>query len=512
MTHVPASVPAELRAQVGRLLANRAAFFRLLRIQHKQEQRLVSFEPNPGQLRLLEALDRHQRVIVVKARQVGISTVCRAHQLHTAYTATEPVALGVLSFHERSARHLRQLDRTWLDGLPALLRRDLEQDSATEARFRDTGASLSSWTAGGRGGTRSVALTAAHLSEFAFYPDQEELLAQVLATVGAGQVVIETTPNAPGDTFHRLIEGAPDNGWHVVTYWWHEHHAYRLAELPPDWERTDEDEAVARRWGVDDHQLAWRRQQVATLGEAKFRREYPGDLADAFAARESTYLQAEALDAIDPVWFDGPRRRLQEPDELDSYVVGVDVAAGVGGDYSALAVVSVSTLQPVHIERANDVSPVDWAARVVEVASEYGQALVLCESNNHGHVVLRELELLGYRWTWADRATGRPWTTTAKSKLDAFETLREYIEAGVVARLDVTTLEELRALEVRRVTPEAPVGLHDDLAMALALAYRAVRDVPASMAYSRVHMMERHLDQRRAQRIRAKSTPWEVSR
>ena len=508
--HVPAAVPLELQDQVAGLLRNRLAFFKLLRITHKEEQRTVPLVPNPGQLRLLEALDNHSRVIVVKARQVGISTICRAHQLHTAYTSREPVALGVLSFHERSARHLRQLDRAWMDNLPALLRRDLEVDSATEAKFRDTGASLASWTAGGRGGTRSVALTAAHLSEFAFYPDQPELLAQVLATVGRGQVVIESTPNAPGDTFHRLIEGAPENGWRVVTYWWHEHHALRLENLPPDWERTDEEERLARRWDLDDHQLAWRRQRVATLGEAKFRREYPGSLADAFAARESTYLQAEALEDIDAVWFDGPERELQPPDELDAYVMGVDVAAGVGGDYSALAVVSLSSFQPVYLERCNRTSPVDWAARVLEVANHYGDAMVLVESNNHGHVVLRELDLMGYRKQWRD-SSGRPWTTTVRSKLDAFETLREYLESGVVQALDRTTLEELRALEVRRVTPEAPPGLHDDMAMALALAYRATRDAPAHMAYSRTHLMERHLDRRRAARILNKSTPWEVA-
>jgi hypothetical protein len=280
--------------------------------------------------------------------------------------------------------------------------------------------------------------------------------------------------------------------------------------VPPDWERTDEEEHLARRWDLDDHQLAWRRQQVATLGEAKFRREYPGSLADAFAARESTYLQAEALEDIDAVWFDGPERELQPPDELDAYVMGVDVAAGVGGDYSALAVVSLSSFQPVYLERCNRTSPVEWAARVLEVANHYGDAMVLVESNNHGHVVLRELDLMGYRKQWRD-SSGRPWTTTVRSKLDAFETLREYLEAGVVQALDRTTLEELRALEVRRVTPEAPPGLHDDMAMALALAYRATRDAPAHMAYSRTHLMERHLDRRRAARILNKSSPWEVA-
>ena len=48
-------------------------------------------------------------------------------------------------------------------------------------------------------------MTAAHLSEFAFYDDPEELLAQVTATVGNGQIIIESTSNKAGDAFHRLL-------------------------------------------------------------------------------------------------------------------------------------------------------------------------------------------------------------------------------------------------------------------------------------------------------------------
>jgi hypothetical protein len=39
-------------------------------------------------------------------------------------------------------------------------------------------------------------------------------------------------------------------------------------------------------------------------------------------------------------------------------VMGVDVAAGIGQDYSALAVVELGSLQPVYIERSNRMSPV----------------------------------------------------------------------------------------------------------------------------------------------------------
>ena len=505
---IPPSVPQHLRQDVSKLLADRFAFCKMLHIKNKQKQKFEPFVPNTAQRKLWELMDSHKRIIVIKARQVGISTAVRAWQFHRAFTSTDPINFAVLSFHDRSAKHLRRMDRHWLNNLPRLLRRDLSVDSAEDTIFDDTRAGFSSFTTGGKGGTRSFEFSGAHLSEFAFYDDPDEVLAQSLSTVGEGPLIIESTVNAPGDAFHRLIEGAPDNGWRVYTYWWHEHEPYRDEDVPADFERTEEEDDLSARYGLDDAQLWWRRQQIATLGITKFRREYPACLDDAFLSRDSTYFDPADLDQIEQIWFDSAKREFDEPDEDEHYVMGVDVGGGVGGDYSALVVVALGTMQPVYIERSNTDSPVDWAARVATVAQRYNNALVLCESNNHGHVVLRELYTLKYKRLWAD-ADGKPWTTTVKSKLDAFECLREHIKAGILFRLDQSTLQELRALEVRKVTPEAPSGLHDDLAVALALAYRCIRSAPASQRREAQRgAMDDFIKRQRVNRIRKSALPW----
>lgn len=510
-SYMPPTIPTHMRGQVADLLADRARFAKMLRIKNKQTGQFEPFDPNPAQLALWDLLDQSKRVIVIKARQLGVSTAVRAWQFHRAYTAQDPQTFAVLSFHDRSAKNLRRLDRRWLDELPRLLQRPLQVDSVTDSIFADTLAGVSSFTTGGRGGTRSFEFSGAHLSEFAFYTDADEVLAQSLSTVGDGPLVIESTVNAPGDAFHRLIEGAPDNGWQVFTYWWHQHQPYRDDDIPAGLQWSDEEEALAERHGLDDAQLWWRRQQIATLGLAKFRREYPACMDDAFLSRESTWLDPADLDAIDQRWFDGPVREFEPPDHGGAYVMGVDVGGGNGGDYSALCVVDLATLQPAYIERSNTVAPHEWAARVATVGQRYGNALVLCESNNHGHVVLRELDRLRYRKLWSD-ANGKPWVTTVKSKLDAFETLREHIRGRLIWCLDQNTLMELRALEVRKVTPEAPVGLHDDLAMAMALAYRCVRAAPASQRReAQQSSMDAFIRERRVARIRSKALPWRTT-
>jgi hypothetical protein len=160
--------------------------------------------------------------------------------------------------------------------------------------------------------------------------------------------------------------------------------------------------------------------------------------------------------------------------------MGVDVGGGVGSDYSALCVVSVTTRQPVYVERSNTLSPAAWAHRVVQVASRYNGALILAESNNHGHALLLEINHCRYRVLWVHPLTGKPWTTTLPSKLDALDTLRE--AAPLLQEMDRVTWLELRSLTIPpgKVAPEAPKGANDDAAMACALAYRCLRDIPPS--------------------------------
>ena len=500
-----------MHAAVGAMLEDREAFCRMLRIKHKQLRRFVPFEPNDAQRRLWAAMDASNRVIVVKARQVGVSTAARAWQFHQAYTSPDPETFAVLSFHDRSARNLRRMDRRWLKELPGLLQRTLEFDSAEDTVFEDTKAGFSSFTTGGRGGTRSFEFSGGHLSEFAFYTDADEVLAQSMSTVGEGPLLIESTVNVPGDAFHRLVEGAPDNGWTVFTYWWWQHGPYRDDRLPEGWERREDEEALVARYGVDDAQLWWRRQQIATLGLNKFRREYPACLDDAFLSREATYFTAADLDPIDVVWFETPVRELAEPEEEGRYVMGVDPAAGVGLDYSALAVVDLRTLQPVYIERNNRMAPHEWAVRVATVGARYNNALVLCESNNHGHVVLRELSRLHYRNLWRN-PRGKPWVTTVRSKVEAFDCLREHVRGGLIFALDQSTMHELRGLEVRKVAPAAPPGMHDDLAVALALAYRCLRSAPAAQQRAaRRGYMDDLIQKQRAARISSQALPWRTN-
>tara|TARA_R100000664_G_scaffold9048_1_gene15046 strand:+ start:3103 stop:4641 length:1539 start_codon:yes stop_codon:yes gene_type:complete len=508
--HVPYTIPIQHRAKLGKILADPVKFFKLLQVQDKYTGAYKPFTLYPEQEELLAILQQKKKIIVIKPRQIGVSTLLRAYAFWQTYVSKNPIRYGVLSFHDRSAKHLRKMDNNFLHGLPDILKRTCSVDNTTDLAFDDTGAGLSSYTARSSGGTRSFTLNSAHLSEFAFYPDQEEVLAQVSATVGTGQIVIESTPNTVGDKFHQLCSDAPDNGWTLVTFWWWQHQHYRIA-APDDIVYSPEEEKLIAAYNLEPEQIQWRREQIATVGIDKFRREYPASIEDAFAFGSAAYFDPFALDLIEPIHFQGNDREYEEVYSDDVYAMGVDPAAGVGGDYSTIAVVSLSSREVAYQYRYNKISPVEFAQKVLMVAQKYNDAMILCESNNHGHVVLQKLRDWGYANLWYSEK-GKDWITSSKSKIEAYEILREMISQNMISRLCITTLMELRSMTIFKVAPEAPAGLHDDLSDSLALAYRCSVDIPQYVvSRAKQGLMDRLISRSRAKRIRSHRLPYKVA-
>lgn len=503
------TLPNEIMNEIAEVLQDPEKFISLLEIQDKYSGKIVPFKMNEEQIQLLEILKNHRLVIIIKPRQIGVSTLLRAWGLRGIYTTNDPLKFGVVSFHDRSAKGLRNMDRVMYNSLPSIFKRKLALNNSTTMSFEDTGAELSSFTAGSKGGTRSFTLNAAHLSEFAFYEDPDEYLANIMATVGDGQVIIESTANVPGDKFHKLILGAPENGWKLVTFWWWQHSKFRQ-EAPHDFEPSDEERQLIKKYNVDYEQLYWRRCRIATMGLTKFQREYPACIEDAFHYASASYFNLENLRRIQEVYFEDEERIYngEKPRTDDIYAMGVDVGGGVGLDYSAITVVSMATKQPVYHWRSNTISPSNFADKVLDIAQWYNDARVLCESNNHGHVVIYRLRHYGYKNLWMN-ADGKDWVTSTKSKLDAYETLREYVNGDMIDRMCAQVLSELSMLIIQRVTPEAPKGLNDDMAMSMALAYRCMREIPERrLEFARRNTMDMLLSRIKAESTRSQAIPF----
>ena len=75
---VPGAVPPQLVPQVGQLMGCPSAFARLHRVQDKDSAALIPFDALPMQQKIFDAVEAgHNRILVVKARQVAATTACK---------------------------------------------------------------------------------------------------------------------------------------------------------------------------------------------------------------------------------------------------------------------------------------------------------------------------------------------------------------------------------------------------------------------------------------------------
>ena len=464
-----------------KILSDPVEFISRLKIVNKRG-RLQKLTPNEEQIKIIQSLQKNEDTLILKGRQIGSSTIVAAYLFWKFWTATEPLTIAILSHKLQSSKHLLEIHKTFYDNLPRFMKRHLVVNNTTEIRWKDSGASIIAVSAEGKGGLRSFTCSYLHISEYAFAPNPQELKATALSALNDGQLIIETTANHFNDAMHQeiLAHERGEAQWEYLFFPWFEHKEYR-EKLPKDWSMSEEEEEYKERWNLSDEQIYWRRLKSAKIGNRqKFIREYPACLEDSYSIAGNVYLAHEDFDNIEIVQVEPHETTVFcDVEADDKYVIGVDVAAGVGQDYSALYVVSKKTYQPVLVYRSNEVSPVYLAERIVDFAIHYNNALVLVESNNFGNVVLNEMSHLGYNKIWKDEK-GRDWITTLKSKTAMFENLKTMIQGGYCHMIDNIVYSELRSITVNdrgHIELKYINGAHSDNCVALALAYMALDKV-----------------------------------
>ena len=106
----------------------------------------------------------------------------------------------------------------------------------------------------------------------------------------------------------------------------------------------------------------------------------------------------------------------------------------------------------------------------------------MAERNNHGHLLIRELQRLG-NLRVLEGYDGKPgWLSTVKGKPLLYGLLADAVRDGACMIRGSETAAQLASIEAS--TLRAPEGLHDDRAVAFALAVAALAwqpDVGASM-------------------------------
>lgn len=469
---------------IDQLCEDAITFIERLMIIDKQGK-LVRLKLNSEQRAVVLSLLEGNNLVVVKARQLGITTVVTAFFFWLSYISKDTISCVSLSHKRDSSDEIFRKYSNYYDCLPRLLQKMLAKRTSSSLRLQGTGSSITAFTAGGKGGLRSFTVTRAHISELCFYDDPDELLSTVLAALNGNQIIIESTAKQYGDAMHSLVDktqrGELPGSWKLLFFPWQEHEEYQT-EPPEDFLATEYEQELATLYGLSDAQLYWRRSKIQEMGLSKFKTEYPACLEDVFSQKGDAYYTESDMENLETIPLPAQETNyIHQPDKNDRYAVGVDVASGVGKDYSVIVVLSKRYSKPVYIFRSKDISTSSLAMKIQAISVEYNNAKVLVESNNWGLPVLNELKHLGFTNLWKDN--GADWTTTTKSKLLMHEELKEAIRTSKLNQLDYITVTELRSLALNDsgLAPESvrTATGHSDNVIALGLAWQCLKTVPA---------------------------------
>jgi len=455
------------------VLSDPVEFISRLRIKNKKGK-LIAFGEviTEEQIHIIRMLHKHRRVIIIKARQMGITTVCRAFAFWEAYTSPDSINSVVISNKLGSANALLDIDKRFLVTLPNALRRahTLRSD---KLRLTSTETCLSAMSAKSDSQNRGLTYNTAHASEFAFYDEAEEFLASMLASINDGRIVLESTANFYGDALHKLIQGAAySDSWKVIFLPWSSFPQY--SKRPPkSFTLTQEEEAIRAQHNLTMGQMCWRRKKLEEMKDHRlFKREYPLTIEEAYASTDANFFLDEHFEGVDTIAIgDSSLTILAEPEDTDTYTVGVDIGGGCEQDWSVAHVLSKTTGSPVAILASNRSSIHDFAVGAMNIAARY-KAQICFEVNNHGHAFKEVLD--ANRWT-----NYRPFTTSAKSKIAIYENLRNLLDEGFIQYLDSKTVTELRSLvrHDRGLAPVHPDGMCDDRCIALAIGHWFMKDI-----------------------------------
>ena len=486
---------------------------------------VVPFRLNDAQRKLYAVAKRQQdagkpvRLIILKARQLGFSTLTEGLIFHACATRKNVNAL-IVAHREDATANLFRMSKLFYDELPAPVKPMLRASNAQELVFenpsklrseREARPGLRSRircaTAGGRGIGRSDTLQCVHLSEYAFWPDGADGKASTLAgilqavpSLPGTMVVIESTANGFEDFKERWDAAvAGENDFEPVFFAWFENPDYSMPVVPgTEW--TPEERELRDAYRLTDGQLQWRRWCIANNCGGSldmFRQEYPASPGEAFLHsgtgvfdNEQIVLRLERLPSpagrgefTNGEWTEsetGAITLYELPEEGVPYVLGGDTA-GEGSDYFTAIVIDNVTGRIVAKLRQKYSEP-EYVRQIDALGRFYNDALVAIETNFSTYPVmkLQEMEYPNqYSREREDTYTRQMkksygFRTDRQSRPRAIANLVEVFSSHPEWFTDRELLEEMLTFcynEDHR--PEALAGKHDDLVMGAAITYAA---------------------------------------
>ena len=427
------------------------------------DEGLVPFKMYDFQKDILRDFHENRFNIAKLPRQTGKSTTVVAYLLYYAIFY-DSVNIGILANKASTARELLGRLQLAYENLPKWMQHGILVWNKGNVELENGSKILAASTSASA--VRGMSFNILFLDEFAFVPNHvaEQFFASVYPTITSGKstkVIIISTPNGMNH-FYKMWEDARRGKNDYVTNEVH-------------WSQ------------VPGRDAKWKEETIKNTSPRQFAQEFECD----FLGSADTLISPAKLQTIpfaDPIASNAGLDVYERATKDHEYIITVDVARGIGGDYSAFIVFDITTMpyKIVAKYRNNEIKPVLFPSVIFQVAKEYNNPYILVEVNDIGDSIAATLnydleypnvlmcamrgragQIVGQGFSGNKTQLGVKMSVTVK-KIGCAN-LKAIIEEDKLLFNDFQIFQELTTFVQKKQAWEADEGYHDDLVMCMVL-------------------------------------------
>lgn len=340
------------------------------------------------QLKLLESFcsPEETKCIVLKARQIRATTT--ALLFATVYAILNPGAkiAIVLDKATNASAHLVTISH-WLNqlgiGIIEQNQRHLKLITGSQIYALSAATKAGAESRTGRGNSFSLIIC----SELSYWQNAEATFASLVSTLTSnGRLIVESTATSAANKFYQLWH--QDNEWNKVFISTQDHSIYkddpsaisdaRFAELQKDLNITD--------------------RATASFYHSKLLNDFSGDLKrmlnefpiepqHAFTSADGRLISIDPK-VLAPISTDSTGFEIfANYNPLFQYAMGIDTAAGNGGDASAFVIACLNTRSLVATYRSNQTPIVDYVNIINKAYKAFNCQIIRHETNGVGEAL-----------------------------------------------------------------------------------------------------------------------------
>jgi hypothetical protein len=330
---------------------------------------LIPFKTYDYQADLLEEFNDYRFTVILKARQLGISTITAAYIVWMMMFHRDKNIL-VMATKFSTAANLVKKVKSMIKYLPDWIRiASVSIDNRTSFELSNGSQIKASSTSADAG--RSEALSLLVVDEAAHVEGLDELWTGLYPTLSTGgRCIALSTPNGVGNWFHKVYVEADQkkNDFHPIRLPWDVH---------------------------PDRGQEWFENETKNMS----RREIAQELECNFNTSGETVIHSDDIMRIEkglqePKYRTGFDRNFwiwEEYKPENTYLLSADVARGDGKDHSVFHIFKLETMEIIG-EYQGKLTPDLFADVIYDAGSEYGNCMVVIENNTVGFSVLEKLK------------------------------------------------------------------------------------------------------------------------